>query len=201
MAPLVQSCCFKFNTRTGSMLIGALLFIFALIFLLVSPLPHYIYQDSKLLASLMQWYIRFLPGWSGVEIKCTVLDSDEPQVSWKLEHRKHFIHLQGLGSSQIADHFINEIDHCPCYVSAKQTTCAKRLLFLYILCTMTSLSSSQIQPKTVYCVQKLFTVKRSANIVTKISSAYTLQLCNICCQSARGVFLVHYSLKGLYPLN
>jgi len=36
MAPLVQSCCFKFNTRTGSMLIGALLFIFALIFLLVT---------------------------------------------------------------------------------------------------------------------------------------------------------------------
>ena len=32
----------------------------------------YIYKDSKLLASLMQWYICFLPSWSGAEIKCTV---------------------------------------------------------------------------------------------------------------------------------
>ena len=28
--------------------------------------------DSKLLASLMQWYIYFLPDWSWAEIKCTV---------------------------------------------------------------------------------------------------------------------------------
>ena len=33
---------------------------------------QYKYQDSQLLASLMQLYIRFLPGWSGAEIKCTV---------------------------------------------------------------------------------------------------------------------------------
>ena len=33
---------------------------------------QYIYQDSKLLASLMQWKICFLPGWSGKEIKCTM---------------------------------------------------------------------------------------------------------------------------------
>ena len=32
----------------------------------------YIYQDSKLLASLMYWYICFPLGWSGAEIKCTV---------------------------------------------------------------------------------------------------------------------------------
>ena len=32
---------------------------------------HYIYQDSKLLTSLMYWYICFLPGWSGAEIKCS----------------------------------------------------------------------------------------------------------------------------------
>ena len=34
--------------------------------------PQHIYQDSKLLDFLMQWYILFLPGWSGVEFKCTV---------------------------------------------------------------------------------------------------------------------------------
>ena len=36
---------------------------------------HYIYQDSKLLVFLMQWYIEHffsIPGWSGAEIKCTV---------------------------------------------------------------------------------------------------------------------------------
>ena len=29
-------------------------------------------QDSKLLASLIQWHVCFLAGWSGAEIKCTV---------------------------------------------------------------------------------------------------------------------------------
>ena len=33
--------------------------------------PQYIYQNSKLLAFLMKWYIYFLPGLSGVENKCT----------------------------------------------------------------------------------------------------------------------------------
>ena len=33
---------------------------------------QYIYQDSKLIASLLQWYIHFYPDWSGAEIKCTV---------------------------------------------------------------------------------------------------------------------------------
>ena len=34
--------------------------------------PQYIYLDGKLLASLMYWYIHFLPGFSGAEIKYTV---------------------------------------------------------------------------------------------------------------------------------
>ena len=34
--------------------------------------PQHIYQDSNLLAFLMQRYIRFLPGWSEAEFKCTV---------------------------------------------------------------------------------------------------------------------------------
>ena len=33
---------------------------------------QYIYKNSKLAASLMKWYIRFLPGWSEAEIKCIV---------------------------------------------------------------------------------------------------------------------------------
>ena len=32
----------------------------------------YIYQDSKLLASFIQWYNHFPPGGYGAEIKCTV---------------------------------------------------------------------------------------------------------------------------------
>ena len=35
-------------------------------------LSQYIYQNSKLFFSLMQWYINFLPDWCGAEIKCTV---------------------------------------------------------------------------------------------------------------------------------
>ena len=31
-----------------------------------------VYYDSKFLASLIQWYICFLPGWSGAEIKYSV---------------------------------------------------------------------------------------------------------------------------------
>ena len=38
-------------------------------------MAQYIYQDSKLLASLMQWYIPFLPCRSGAEIKCAVHDA------------------------------------------------------------------------------------------------------------------------------
>ena len=33
---------------------------------------QYIYQNSKLLAILQLWYIRFLPGQSGAEMECTV---------------------------------------------------------------------------------------------------------------------------------
>ena len=32
---------------------------------------QYIYQDGKLIASLLQWYIHFYLDWSGAEIKCT----------------------------------------------------------------------------------------------------------------------------------
>ena len=38
----------------------------------VALCPQYIYYESKLLVFLMLWYIRFLAGWSGAEIKCTV---------------------------------------------------------------------------------------------------------------------------------
>ena len=40
----------------------------------VVSIAQYIYLNSKLLVSLnnMLWYIRFLPGWSRAEIKCTV---------------------------------------------------------------------------------------------------------------------------------
>ena len=37
-----------------------------------SSQPQYIHKDSKLLTSLMWWYIFFLPGWSRTKIKCTV---------------------------------------------------------------------------------------------------------------------------------
>ena len=30
-----------------------------------------------------------------------------------------FIHLQGLGSSQLADHLVNEINQGPCYVKKR----------------------------------------------------------------------------------
>ena len=39
----------------------------------VAAAAQYTYQDSKLLASLIEWYIRFFPGWSGAEIKCMLL--------------------------------------------------------------------------------------------------------------------------------
>ena len=32
-----------------------------------------------------------------------------------------FIHLQGLGSSQLADHMVNEINQGPCYVNEINT--------------------------------------------------------------------------------
>ena len=34
---VLDSCCFKFSTKTGSIIIGAILFIFSVIFLFVSP--------------------------------------------------------------------------------------------------------------------------------------------------------------------
>ena len=34
--------------------------------------PQYMYYSSNLLASLLYWYICFLPGWCGAEIKYTV---------------------------------------------------------------------------------------------------------------------------------
>ena len=39
---------------------------------LISQDAQYIYQDSKLKASLVYLYICFLPDWSGTEIKCTM---------------------------------------------------------------------------------------------------------------------------------
>ena len=39
--------------------------------LYVPSVAQYICKDSKLLASLVKWYILFLPSWSGAEIKCT----------------------------------------------------------------------------------------------------------------------------------
>ena len=41
-------------------------------YLLTRKHSMYIRTVHKLLAFLMQWYIRTLPGWSGAEIKCTV---------------------------------------------------------------------------------------------------------------------------------
>ena len=50
-------------------------------------MTQYIYLDSKLLASLMQSYICFLPDWSGAEIKFTVhvALSNGSQTSFKVE--------------------------------------------------------------------------------------------------------------------
>ena len=36
-------------------------------------------------------------------------------------HRLVFIHLQGLGSSQLADHSVNEINKSPGYVNSLST--------------------------------------------------------------------------------
>ena len=42
------------------------------IFFLFGPKSQCIYLDNKLLAFLIFWYIRFLPGWFAAESKCTV---------------------------------------------------------------------------------------------------------------------------------
>ena len=40
------------------------------------PVPQYIYQDSKTLATIQLWYIRFLPGWSVTRVRCILLRSN-----------------------------------------------------------------------------------------------------------------------------